>query len=161
MLDGVTLAYCPKFDHIKAAMEAVKPTIFVAVPRVYEKIRQGVEGKSHGLKKAILNWALSVGKRHRQETLDHPSERSSPGRQPGGLSWALANALVFSKIRAAFGGRVGCSCREARRWGWTRRAGSRMWAFGFLEGYGLTETSPVIGAEHPAEIPDRYGGPSR
>ena len=51
MCDAVTLAYCPKFDLIQAAMKAVKPTIFVAVPRVYEKIRQGVEGKSHGMKK--------------------------------------------------------------------------------------------------------------
>ena len=61
MLDEVTLAYCPKFDQIRAAMQAVKPTILVAVPRVYEKIRQGVEGKSHGLKKRILNWALRRG----------------------------------------------------------------------------------------------------
>ncbi len=149
MLDGVTLAYCPKFDHIKAAMEAVKPTIFVAVPRVYEKIRQGVEGKSHGLKKAILNWALSVGKRHRQETLDHPSERSSPGRQPGGLSWALANALVFSKIRAAFGGRVWLFVSGGAPLGmdtatWFADVGIRI-----LEGYGLTETSPVIGLNTP------------
>jgi long-chain acyl-CoA synthetase len=46
-------------------MKAVRPTIFVAVPRVYEKIRQGVEGKSHGVKKRILNWALGVGRKHR------------------------------------------------------------------------------------------------
>ena len=47
MCDGATMAYCPKFDQLAAAMEAVRPTILVAVPRVYEKIRQGVEGKSH------------------------------------------------------------------------------------------------------------------
>jgi long-chain acyl-CoA synthetase len=44
MCDEATLAYCPKFDLLKDAMRAVKPTILVAVPRVYEKIRQGVEG---------------------------------------------------------------------------------------------------------------------
>ena len=76
MINHVTVAYCPKFDQIKAAMEAVKPTIFVAVPRVYEKIRQGVEGKSHGLKKRILNWALHVGKDQRPAVL--------AARQPGG-----------------------------------------------------------------------------
>ena len=46
MCYGTQLAYCPKFDQLAAAMKEVKPTVFVAVPRVYEKIRQAVEGKS-------------------------------------------------------------------------------------------------------------------
>ncbi len=48
MKDKTQIAYCPKFDQLKDAMQAVKPTIFVAVPRVYEKIRQGVEGEVGG-----------------------------------------------------------------------------------------------------------------
>ncbi len=137
MCDGVTIAYCPKFDQIKAAMEAIKPTIFVAVPRVYEKIRQGVEGKSHGLKKKILNWALNVGKEQRPATL--------AGKQPAGFDWGVANKLVFSKIRAAFGGRVetfvsGGAPLGLDTAGWFADVGIRV-----LEGYGLTETSPVIG----------------
>src|SRR6185437_12195597 len=87
MCDGAVLAYCPKFDLLPAAMKAVQPTIFVAVPRVYEKIRQGVEGKSHGAKKAILNWALRVGESHRDATL--------AGRRPAGLKSALAGKVVF------------------------------------------------------------------
>jgi long-chain acyl-CoA synthetase len=136
MLNGATLAYCPKFDQIAAAMKAVKPTIFVAVPRVYEKIRQGVEGKSHGMKKAILNWALGVGKAHRNETMS--------GKKPGGLSWTVAEKLVFSKIYEAFGGRVhtfvsGGAPLGMDTAGWFADVGIRI-----LEGYGLTETSPVI-----------------
>jgi long-chain acyl-CoA synthetase len=136
MISGVTLAYCPKFDHLRHAMQAVRPTIFVAVPRVYEKIRQGVEGKSHGLKKRILNWALGVGKAHRNETL--------AGKQPGGVAWKLAGKLVFSKIGAAFGGRVetfvsGGAPLGMDTAGWFADVGIRI-----LEGYGLTETSPVI-----------------
>jgi long-chain acyl-CoA synthetase len=136
MCDGVTIAYCPKFDQIKAAMEAVKPTIFVAVPRVYEKIRQGVEGKSHGMKKAILNWALSVGKDQRPATL--------AGRKQGGFDWMVADKLVFSKIREAFGGRVATFVSGGAPLGmdsavWFADMGIRI-----LEGYGLTETSPVI-----------------
>jgi long-chain acyl-CoA synthetase len=46
MCHGARLAYCPKFDQLAAAMKVVKPTVFVGVPRVYEKIRQAVEGKS-------------------------------------------------------------------------------------------------------------------
>ncbi|HEX3572547.1 MAG TPA: long-chain fatty acid--CoA ligase [Acidobacteriaceae bacterium] len=136
MINGVTLAYCPKIDMLRHAMEAVRPTIFVAVPRVYEKIRQGVEGKSHGLKKRILNWALHVGKTHRSETF--------AGKIPAGAKWKLADKLVFSKIRTAFGGRVetfvsGGAPLGMDTAGWFADVGIRI-----LEGYGLTETSPVI-----------------
>ncbi len=141
MCDGSTIAYCPKFDLLAAAMKAVRPTIFVAVPRVYEKIRQGVEGKSTGLKKSILNWALGVGKAHRDETLE--------GKQASGLGAKLANKLVFSKIREAFGGRVevfvsGGAPLGMDTAGWFADAGIRI-----FEGYGLTETSPVIALNYP------------
>jgi long-chain acyl-CoA synthetase len=141
MCDGTTLAYCPRFDLLAAAMKAVRPTILVAVPRVYEKIRHGVEGKSHGLKKRIFQWALGVGRAHRQETL--------AGQRPGGLSWKLADKLVFSKIREAFGGRVrwfvsGGAPLGMDTAGWFADVGIRI-----LEGYGLTETSPVIALNTP------------
>jgi long-chain acyl-CoA synthetase len=136
MCDGATIAYCPKIDQLAPAMKAVRPTIFVAVPRVYEKIRQGVEGRSVGLKKRILNWALRVGKARRQQTLED--------KEPGGLDWKLANKLVFSKIRGAFGGRVatfvsGGAPLGMDTAGWFADVGIRI-----FEGYGLTETSPVI-----------------
>jgi long-chain acyl-CoA synthetase len=141
MCDGTTLAYCPKFDQLAAAMKAVRPTILVAVPRVYEKIRHGVEGKSHGMKKRIFKWALGVGKASRRETL--------AGKTPEGLGWRLADRLVFSKIRAAFGGQVkvfvsGGAPLGMDTAGWFADVGIRI-----LEGYGLTETSPVIGLNTP------------
>jgi long-chain acyl-CoA synthetase len=141
--DGATIAYCPKIDQLAPAMKAVRPTIFVAVPRVYEKIRQGVEGRSVGLKKKILGWALGVGKAHRQQTLD--------GTAPGGLGWKLANKLVFTKIREAFGGRVrtfvsGGAPLGMDTAGWFADVGIRI-----FEGYGLTETSPVIALNNPAQ----------
>ena len=135
---GTKLAYCAKFDQLPGAMKAIQPTIFVAVPRVYEKIRQAVEGKSAAspLKLKILNWALGVGKSHRAETM--------AGREPGGLSWKLARKLVFGKIAEAFGGRVkifisGGAPLGMDTAGWFADAGIVI-----LEGYGLTETSPVI-----------------
>ena len=141
MKDKTQIAYCPKFDLLKETMPAVKPTIFVAVPRVYEKIRQGVEGKSVGMKKKILNWALGVGKGHRAEILN--------GKTPGSLSWKLANKLVYSKIREAFGGEVkvfvsGGAPLGMDTAGWFADAGIRI-----FEGYGLTETSPVISLNYP------------
>ena len=141
MKDKTQIAYCPKFDQLKDAMQAVKPTIFVAVPRVYEKIRQGVEAKSVGMKKKILNWALGVGKGHRGEIVE--------GKTPGSLSWKLANKLVYSKIGEAFGGEVkvfvsGGAPLGMDTAGWFADAGIRI-----FEGYGLTETSPVIALNYP------------
>jgi long-chain acyl-CoA synthetase len=140
---GVRLAYCPKFDQLAVAMRAVKPTIFLAVPRVYEKIRQAVEGKSAAspVKLKILRWALATGKAHRAETL--------VGKIPGVLSWKLANKLVFSKIREAFGGCAqvfisGGAPLGMDTAGWFADVGIRI-----FEGYGLTETSPVIAVNYP------------
>jgi len=143
MCHGTKLAYCTKFDQLPVTMKVVQPTIFVAVPRVYEKIRQAVEGKSAAspLKLKILNWALGVGKEHRAETL--------VGKEPGGLAWKLANKLVFGKIREAFGGKVnifisGGAPLGMDTAGWFADAGIRI-----FEGYGLTETSPVISLNYP------------
>jgi long-chain acyl-CoA synthetase len=140
---GSLVAYCPKFEALPKAMPVIKPTIFVGVPRVYEKIRQGVEGKSaqSKAKNAILHWALKVGKAHREEVLD--------GKTPGGLMWKLANKLVYSKIQQAFGGcaRVfvsGSAPLGMESAGWFADAGIRI-----FEGYGLTETSPVISLNYP------------
>ncbi len=145
MCAGAVLAYCPKFDQLPAAMLAVKPTILIGVPRVYEKIRQGVEGKSaHSpVKKRILAWAVATGKTHRAETLT--------GAQPTGFAWKMADKLVYSKIRAAFGGRAkhfvsGGAPLGMDSAGWFADVGIVIY-----EGYGLTETSPVIALNYPNE----------
>jgi long-chain acyl-CoA synthetase len=132
-----------KFEQLPEAMKIVRPTIFVAVPRVYEKIRQAVEAKSAAspLKHKIFKWAFAVGKEHRAEIITD--------RKPGGLPWKLANKLVFSKIAEAFGGRArifiaGGAPLGSDTGGWFADAG-----ISILEGYGLTETSPVIALNYP------------
>jgi long-chain acyl-CoA synthetase len=138
---GGRIAYCPKFEHLPTTMKVIKPTFFVGVPRVFEKIRQGVEHKSTGVKKKILNWALGVGAKHRQEVID--------GKAPGGLSYAIANKLVFSKIHEAFGGCARTFVSGSAPLGedsahWFADVGIRI-----FEGYGLTETSPVVSFNSP------------
>jgi long-chain acyl-CoA synthetase len=143
MCHGARVAYCPKFDLLPVAMKAVKPTVLVAVPRVYEKIRQAVEGKSalSPVKFKILNWAVATGKKHRAETLE--------GKTPSAVSWKIADKLVFSKIREAFGGCAevfisGSAPLGIDTAGWFADVGIRIY-----EGYGLTETSPVISLNFP------------
>jgi long-chain acyl-CoA synthetase len=138
-----TVAYCSSFDKLPPAMAAVKPTVLVGVPRVYEKFRQEVERRSalSGVKRRMLKWALATGGKHR--------ETVARGEQPGSTSWQLANSLVFKKMRAGFGGRVRYFIAGGAPLGldtahWFASAGIRI-----LEGYGLTETSPVLAINTP------------
>jgi long-chain acyl-CoA synthetase len=135
---GVSISYCPSFDDVPRTLVEVAPHNFVSVPRLYEKIRQEAERKaSVGVKKKIFDWALRVGRKHRHEVLE--------GKQPKSFSWILADKLVFSKIRAAMGGRLDCCIAGGAPLPvdvaeWFAAIGVRI-----FEGYGLTETSPVIG----------------
>jgi len=139
---GVVLAYCPDIAHLAQALAEVRPDIFVGVPRVYEKIRQQVIAKAAGFpKSAVYRWALSVGRAHRAETL--------AGTRPSTLSWKIADRLVFSRVRAGMGGKAeefisgGAPLgRELAEW-------YADIGIPIHEGYGLTETSPVIAVNTP------------
>ena len=139
---GVPIAYCSNIDHLGQTMLEARPTFFTGVPRIYEKIRQKAEARAgHGLKRRIFQWAIATGRKHLGEI--------QAGRVPTSLSWKLANALVFSRIKAGFGGRVNCPVsggaplgRDLAEW----YAGIGMPIY---EGYGLTETSPVIAVNAP------------
>ena len=139
---GVTLAYCPFIENLPEALREVKPSVFVAVPRVYEKIYAQAERTAKGLpKRAIYDWALSVGRSHKAEIL--------AGQTPTSRSWKLANKLVFSKIREGMGGKVETFTSGGAPLGrelaeWYASVGIRI-----HEGYGLTETSPVIALNTP------------
>lgn len=139
---GVTLAYCPSIEELPRVLLEVRPTIFVAVPRVYEKIYGRVEQKAKGLaQRAIYRWAFAVGRAHIREIL--------AGQTPASLSWKLANKLVYSQVRARMGGRVEIFVSGGAPLGkelaeWYADMGIRI-----HEGYGLTETSPVIAINNP------------
>jgi len=140
---GAQVAYCSQFDKLPQAMKEVRPTVIVGVPRVYEKIRQAVEQKSAAspVKKRILGWAVGVGAHH--------SATVYSGRQPSAGTWKLARKLVYAKVREAFGGRVRTFISGGAPLGidtakWFASVGIAIW-----EGYGLTETSPVIALNTP------------
>lgn len=140
---GVTLAYCPDLAQLAQALAEVQPVIFIAVPRVYEKIRHQVILKTSSFPaSAVYRWALTVGRSHRAEIL--------AGTRPSAFSWKIADRLVFSKVREGMGGKAeefisgGAPLgRELAEW-------YADIGIPIHEGYGLTETSPVIAVNTPA-----------
>jgi long-chain acyl-CoA synthetase len=139
---GVTLAYCPFMENLTETFLEVRPSLCVSVPRVYEKIYAKTETKAHGFaKRAIYRWALSVGRANKAAIL--------AGQIPTAANWKLANQLVFSKIREGLGGHVETFISGGAPLGrelaeWFATVGIRI-----HEGYGLTETSPVIAVNTP------------
>lgn len=139
---GVPIAYCAIEDLPKVFKE-VCPTFVAGVPRMYEKARQQAElTTAHGLKHRIFEWAIRTGRAHLDET--------AAGRRPSSLPWRIADALVFSKIKAGFGGALLAPISGGAPLGrdlaeWFAAIGMRIY-----EGYGLTETSPVVAVNSPA-----------
>jgi long-chain acyl-CoA synthetase len=133
-----TVAYCPAFDQLPAAMTAIKPTVLVSVPRVYEKVRQEVERRVSlsPVKRRLFKWAMETGVRQREAT--------SKGQPSNSFAWKLADKLVYKKVREAFGGHVRYFISGGAPLGMDTAQWFSSVGIHILEGYGLTETSPVL-----------------
>ncbi len=134
---GCTIAYARDMTTVAEDLKIVRPTVAVSVPRLYERVYNAVTGAT-GVKGLLVGWAASVGLSHADAVLE--------GRDPGWWTRArksLADKLVFSKLRAAVGGRL----RFFVSGGAPLSPGINKFFFAaglqILEGYGLTETSPV------------------
>jgi long-chain acyl-CoA synthetase len=141
-LEGCTIAYAESVALVSQNMQEVKPHVFVSVPRVYEKVYSKVqEGVAAGspIKQKLFAWAVGVGRK----ALPHRLKRRKP---PGvlGIQLGLADKLVFSKIKARLGGRFEFAISGGAPL--ARDIAEFFWGAGLpiYEGYGLSETSPVI-----------------
>ncbi len=150
---GVTIAYAESVEKVPVNMVEVAPTLMASVPRLYEKMYARVMDMAQSgsaLKKKIFFWAIGVGKEHGQKLLNKES--------PSGLlslQRALAHKLVFHKIHARTGGRLRFFISGGAPL--SRDIAEFFYAAGItiLEGYGLTETSPVIAVNTLKDI--RFG----
>jgi long-chain acyl-CoA synthetase len=141
-LTGCSIAYAESVAAVAQNMMEVKPQVFVSVPRVYEKVYGRVqEGVAAGspIKQKLFGWAVETGKKALPYRVKH---QSPPGFL--GIQLALADKLVFSKIRERLGGKFQFAISGGAPL--SRDIAEFFWGAGIpiYEGYGLSETSPVI-----------------
>ncbi len=151
LFNGVSVWYAESLDKIGDNLKEVQPALFTTVPRLLEKVYERIMGRGQeltGLKKKLFFWAVDVG------------SRFEVGKNQGflyNLQLAIANKLIFKKWREGLGGKVkaivtgaaACQVRLLRVF----TAGK----MNILEGYGLTETSPVIAVNRYNESGRRFG----
>jgi len=140
--NGALIVFADSIEKIPENMMEVNPTVMVSVPRLFEKIYHRIYENAHHmpiLKRTLFHWAVEVGKKFVEAK--YIAKRSCPLLT---FKYAVADRLIFSKVRARFGGRMKlCCCGGAPL---DKTINEFFWAIGIpiFEGYGLTETSPAV-----------------
>lgn len=134
---GCTIGYPRSLETLIVDLKKLEPTVVVSVPRIYEKIYNGVMS-AEGFKKKLINWAAGVA--------DRVADLRLAGKEASGLlalQYSVADKLVFSKVKTAVGGRLRFFVSGGGPLAPTLNRFFYSIGLTILEGYGLTETSPV------------------
>lgn len=151
LFNGFSIYYAESMETIAANLKEVKPYIFVTVPRLLEKVYEKIMATGQqlkGIKRFLFFWALGLG------------AKFEPGKQMGwwyNFQLSIANKIIFNKWRDALGGNVkaivvgGAACQPRLARIFTAAKVT------IMEGYGLTETSPVIAVNEYRDNSRRVG----
>jgi long-chain acyl-CoA synthetase len=157
LFQGCPVAYVEVVENVAQALLEVHPTILAAVPRFFEKIyarlmEQG--SKATGAKRKIFNFSIKTA---REAAGWRCGEKSASLRVK--LKWAIADKLVYSKIRAGTGGKLRIVMSGGAPL--SKEMAEFFWAIGIpiYQGYGLTETSPVLTSNYPQNRVGSSGRP--
>lgn len=148
VMTGSLTAYARSVQQLGEDLTTIRPTILISVPRIYERVYGAIQSKlaeGPGLKRKLFALAVDVGWRR----FEHGQGRG--GWSPAFLLWPLLDALVASKIRARLGGNL----RAALSGGAALPPEISRAFIGLgltiLQGYGMTETSPIVSANSPED----------
>jgi long-chain acyl-CoA synthetase len=157
LFNGLTVAYVESVDLVAQSLLEIHPTVIAAVPRFFEKIyarmmEQG--GKSTGVKRKLFDWSVDVAK--------HAAPWRCSGKSASlglKLQWALADRLVYSKIRTGTGGKLRMVFSGGAPL--SKELAEFFWSLGIpiYQGYGLTETSPILTSNYPENRAGSSGRP--
>jgi long-chain acyl-CoA synthetase len=141
---GATVAYTESSDTVAEDIKLVRPTVATSVPRVYQRIYDSMrqQASTSAFKSRVFEWAVGVGRRY--ATTDRPG----PGLR---VKYGLADRLVFSTVREQMGGNVELFVSGGGSL--STRLAELFEGMGLpiLEGYGLTEASPVVSTNPPED----------
>jgi len=148
VMSGSTVAYARSILQLADDLQHIRPTVMIAVPRIFERVFARIQGqmeKQSALKRSLFNLTTSIGW-HRFER-----QQQRAGWTPGLLAWPLLDRLVAGKVKVKLGGRL----RMAVSGGAALSLPVAKTFIGLgvpiLQGYGLTETSPVISVNVPED----------
>ena len=147
LLGGTSIAYAESFDKVTENLHELRPTVMAVVPRFFEKFYARLMetvGQMSAVKRKLFEWAVALG---RQATPYRLAQKPMPGWLA--LRYRLAEWLVYRKVRERLGGRLRSFISGGAPL--ARELNEFFHALGMtiLEGYGLTETSPVITVNLP------------
>jgi long-chain acyl-CoA synthetase len=157
LFNGVPVAYVESVDLVPQALLEIHPSVIAAVPRFFEKIyaklmEQG--STTTGIKRTLFDWAIDVARRAA------PWRSGAKGANPLlKAQWALADRLVYKKVRAGTGGKLRMVFSGGAPL--SKELAEFFWSVGIpiYQGYGLTETSPILTSNYPQNRSGSSGRP--
>ena len=150
IFNGMAVYYAESIDKVSENLREVRPTIFVGVPRIFEKVYAKAKlmaAQSSPFKEKIFDWAIDIGKEFalKTEKKEHISYFLA-------VKHSIADKIVFAKFREFFGGRLRFCITGGAALSETIYLIFNGGGVAIMQGYGLTETSPVITSSNPIDV---------